>query len=88
MVIFAAVDVWPVSLMGSVPHSEALAHMKNMNCLLMYHVERLGAREVVTENCLIIYLRASLYCAFRLWIWRAWLWSGKGSSVKWPTLRI
>ena len=37
-----------VSLMGSVPHSEALAHMKNMNCLLMYHVERLGAREVVT----------------------------------------
>lgn len=36
-----------VVLGGSVPHSDALACMKSMDCLLMYHIEKEGAREVV-----------------------------------------
>lgn len=37
-----------VSLKGSVSHEEALSIMGGMGCLLMYHMEREGAREVVT----------------------------------------
>lgn len=33
---------------GSVSHHEALARMRHMDCLLMYHMERQGAQEVVT----------------------------------------
>jgi hypothetical protein len=37
-----------VVLQGSVSHHEALARMRRMDCLLMYHMEREGAQEVVT----------------------------------------
>lgn len=37
-----------VDVKGSVPHGEALSIMKRMDCLLMYHMEREGASEVIT----------------------------------------
>lgn len=37
-----------VHVKGSASHEDALAIMRDMDCLLMYHMEREGAREVVT----------------------------------------
>lgn len=37
-----------IRVKGSVSHAEALSIMRGMDCLLMYHVEREGAREVIT----------------------------------------
>lgn len=37
-----------VKVMGSLSHSEAICRMSEMDCLLMYHMERRGASEVIT----------------------------------------
>ena len=37
-----------VRVMGSLSHSESISRMFEMDCLLMYHMERKGASEVIT----------------------------------------